>query len=163
VNRVIQLGEQIARALAAAHSAGLIHSDIKPANILVRKDGYVKIVDFGLAGRVAADPVTTSSEFVAGTPRYMSPEQARGESISPASDIFSFGLVLYELVTGQHSFSGDSPFQAVQAMLMHEPSAASSFNPLIPARLDSLVRAMLHKEPAARPLAEEVERDSAQV
>jgi Tol biopolymer transport system component len=157
-DRVIQLGDQIARALAAAHNTGLIHRDIKPENILLRKDGYVKVVDFGLAGRITGGPAATNSGFLAGTPRYMSPEQARGESISPASDIFSFGLVLYELATGQHAFPSDSPFEALRAILTTEPSAASSINPSVPLRLDLLIRAMLAKDPTARPSVDNVKR-----
>ena len=104
--RLMQIGRQVALALAAAHEAGLIHGDIKPENILIRKDGYVKIVDFGLARRVASHPAGNGG--LAGTLRYMSPEQALGKGISPASDVFSLGVVLYENATGQHPFPGGS-------------------------------------------------------
>jgi hypothetical protein len=151
--RVIQIGQQIARALAAAHQAGLIHRDIKPENILVRKDGYVKIVDFGLARRVTSEPAGTG---VAGTLRYMSPEQARGEAILPASDIFSFGLVLYEVATGQHAFPGDSPLDTMDAILTCAPAPPSSHHAAIPAELDRLILRMLAKDAAARPSAGQV-------
>src|SRR5205814_6354747 len=131
-DRVIGLGEQIARALASAHHAGLIHRDIKPENILVRKDGYIKVVDFGLAGRVAAKSIPPGSGPVAGTPRYMSPEQARGDPLSPPSDIFSFGLVLYELLTGRHAFPGDSPMKTLEAILDCRPPHPASHNVAIP-------------------------------
>ncbi len=173
VERVIQIGQQIARALAAAHQAGLIHRDIKPENILVRKDGYVKIVDFGLARRLGSEPAAqmaqprpgmegkdvhpgdTVATGLAGTLRYMSPEQARGEAISPASDIFSFGLVLYEIATGHSAFPGDSPIATMEAILTGVAAPPSSHAP-IPAELDRLILRMLAKEAAARPTAEQV-------
>src|SRR6516225_712004 len=151
LEQVIQLVLQTARALAAAHSHGIIHCDIKPENILVRSDGYVKVLDFGLARQIGRD---STAAGIAGTPRYMSPEQARGELISPASDIFSLGLVLYELVTGKYAYPGHSPF--LQAMPTSEPLAPSSINPRVPANLDSLILAMLASKPDARPSAAEV-------
>ena len=171
--RVIQIGQQIARALAAAHRAGLIHRDIKPENILVRKDGYVKLVDFGLARHITSEPATrlalqrSKSEDtgfrpgdwdvagLAGTLRYMSPEQARGEAISPASDIFSFGLVLYEIATGQHAFPGDSPIDTVEAILNGVAAPPSSHH-AIPAELDRLILRMISKDAAVRPTAEQI-------
>jgi hypothetical protein len=158
LDRVVQLGLQIARALAAAHAHGIVHRDIKPENILVRRDGYVKVLDFGLARRMGSEELTSSAGLSGGTLRYMSPEQARGEPISPASDVFSFGLTLYELATGRHAFPSDSPFGAVRAMLMNEPAAPSAVNQLVPARLNSLILAMIAKDAAARPSAEEVAR-----
>jgi len=109
------------------------------------------VLDFGLARQIGRDATATG---IAGTPRYMSPEQARGELISPASDIFSLGLVLYKLATGRHAFPGDAP--VTQAMLTSEPLSPSSVNPLVPANLDSLILAMLANKPDARPSAEEV-------
>lgn len=156
LDRVISHSLQIARALAAAHAHGIVHRDIKPENILVRQDGYVKVLDFGLARRVESEEITSTPNLSGGTLRYMSPEQARGESTSPASDIFSFGLVLYELATGQHAFPSDSPFGAVCAMLTNEPVAPSSVNPLVPRRLDSLILGMLAKDSGVRPSAEDV-------
>lgn len=157
--QAIRIGQQIARALAAAHQAGLIHRDIKPENILLRKDGYVKIVDFGLARRVAAEPAAVSTSTFArsiGTLRYLSPEQARGESISPASDIFSFGLVLYEIATGEHAFPEDTPIGAVEAIKTRAPATPSTRHPDIPAELDRLILRMLSKDAAARPSAEQI-------
>jgi len=170
----IEIGKQIAQALAAAHQAGLIHRDIKPENILVRKDGYVKLVDFGLARHVASEPAgrlalqrakyegkdshpgDTGAAGLAGTLRYMSPEQARGEAISPASDIFSFGLVLYEIATGQHAFASESPIGTIEAILTHTAAPPSSHNAAIPPELDRLVLRMLAKDAAARPSAEQI-------
>jgi len=151
LEQVVQLVSQTARALAAAHAHGIIHCDIKPENILVRSDGYVKVLDFGLARQIGRDATAAG---IAGTPRYMSPEQARGELISPASDIFSLGLVLYELATGQYAYPGHSPL--LQAMPTSEPLAPSSIDPRVPASLDSLILAMLASKPDARPSAAEV-------
>jgi eukaryotic-like serine/threonine-protein kinase len=159
IAHVIQYGLQVARALAAAHAHNIVHCDIKPENILVRSDGYVKVLDFGLARRIDRESMTTG---LAGTPRYMSPEQLRGESVSPASDIFSFGLVLYELATGQHAFLGKSPVNAAHAAA-NELFAPSTVNPLVPARLDSLILSMLAGNPEARPSAQEVAKNLSEI
>ena len=156
LDRVLSLGLQIARALAAAHAHGIVHRDVKPENILVREDGYVKVLDFGLARRTESEEITSAPIMSGGTLRYMSPEQARGESISPASDVFSFGLVLYELATGRHAFPSDSPVGAVCAMLTNEPLAPSEVNPLVPPRLDLLILGMVARDAPVRPSAEEV-------
>jgi Tol biopolymer transport system component len=157
LDRILHIGRQIAKALAAAHAQGIVHSDIKPENILVRPDGYIKVLDFGLARPVESETWRSSNGAHGGTLRYMSPEQARGEPTSLATDIFSFGLVLYELASGQHAFPSDSPFGAVYAMLTNEP-AASPLQGRVPPPLCSLVLAMLAKNSAARPSAEEVAR-----
>ncbi len=154
LDRLAHIGSQIARALAIAHAHGIVHRDIKPENILVRNDGYVKLLDFGLARQTGAETLSPGGGFAGGTLRYMSPEQARCETISSASDIFSFGLVLYELAAGRPAFPGDSPFAAVSVMLTSEPAAPSSMNRAIPARWNSLILAMLAKDPATRPTAE---------
>jgi Tol biopolymer transport system component len=151
LEQVVQLTLQAAKALAAAHAHGIIHCDVKPENILVRSDGYVKVLDFGLARQIGRDATAAG---IVGTPRYMSPEQARAEVISPATDIYSLGLVLYELVTGQHAFPGHSPF--LQAVPNSRPVVPSSINPRVPANLDSLILAMLASKPEGRPSAAEV-------
>src|SRR5215470_12047405 len=151
LEQVVQLVLQTAKALAAAHAHGIIHCDIKPENILVRSDGYVKVLDFGVARQIGRD---TAAARISGTPRYMSPEQARAELISPATDVYSLGLVLYELVTGQHAFPGHSPF--LRATPTSEPLVPSSINPRVPANLDSLILAMLASKPEGRPSAAEV-------
>jgi eukaryotic-like serine/threonine-protein kinase len=157
LDRIFHIGRQIAQALVAAHAHGIVHSDIKPENILVRPDGYIKVVDFGLARPVASETPRPSDSLHGGTLRYMSPEQARGEASSLATDIFSFGLILYELATGQHAFPSDSPFGAVYAMLTNEP-AASPLDLCVPLPLRLLIFAMLAKDAAARPSAQEVAR-----
>jgi eukaryotic-like serine/threonine-protein kinase len=157
LERILSICRQIAEALTAAHAHGIVHSDIKPENIFVRPDGYVKVLDFGLAHPVEGETRRSSDEMQGGTLRYMSPEQARGEPTTPATDIFSFGLVLYELATGKHAFPSDSPFGAVYAVLTNEP-ATEPLRDCVPAHLSSLILSMLAKEPAARPSADEVAR-----
>jgi Tol biopolymer transport system component len=155
-DRVVDLGRQTAQALATAHAHNIIHGDVKPENILVRPDGYLKVLDFGLARHVAADDQISAYGLTAGTLRYMSPEQVRGDPLTSASDIFSFGLVLYELLTGCHAFESQSPLEVAQAILTKEPRPPSSVQPSTPAPLDSLIQEMLAKDPAARPSAEAV-------
>jgi Tol biopolymer transport system component len=156
VDQVLHMGEQIARALAAAHARGLVHCDIKPENLMVRQDGFVKVMDFGLARDVAS--ITASSILAAGTLRYMSPEQSRGEAPSPASDVFSLGIVLYELAVGTHPFERASIFETLQALNHSEPPALSSLNAFVPAQLDALILRMLAKDSSQRPTAAEAAR-----
>jgi serine/threonine protein kinase len=156
VAEVAAWGQRIAEALAASHAAGIIHRDIKPENLMLRRDGYVKILDFGLA----VDPARGSGDLPAGTLRYMSPEQSRGAPLSPASDIFSLGIVLYELATGAHPFArpsgNDSTMVVAEAISAAAPAAPSTRIPMLGGRFDSLILQMLARDPAARPAAAEV-------
>ncbi|HXE79263.1 MAG TPA: protein kinase [Vicinamibacterales bacterium] len=153
---------QVAQALAVAHKAGIVHRDIKPENVMVRADGYVKLLDFGLARVISGRPdenVTkehTATGVLVGTMRYMSPEQATGEHVSSASDIFSLGLVFYELASGQHPFARDPGAAVLRAIISERAIAPSKLNPEIPAALDSLILQMLHGDPRLRPEAREV-------
>jgi tetratricopeptide (TPR) repeat protein len=156
-----QLGSQVAKALAAAHGAGIVHRDVKPENIMVRADGYVKVVDFGLARETAAigasggavsDPGT-----IVGTVRYMSPEQARGESVDSATDVFSLGIVFYELASGRHPFEADTHIGILHGIQTHAPLPPSRVNPEVSPALDGLILKMLEKDPRLRPGAVEVE------
>jgi len=159
-----QLGRQIAQALAAAHAAGIVHRDIKPENIMVRDDGYVKVLDFGLARLTPSSLVppdaeslsNTNSGGLLGTARYMSPEQARGEDVSGSADIFSLGIVFYELATGQHPFPADSQLGALHAVISQTPLSPSHLNPEIWAPFEALILQMLEKEARLRPTATQV-------
>lgn len=155
------LGGQIAKALAVAHSAGIVHRDIKPANIMIRKDGYLKVLDFGLARLLQGDSASlddTNPGRVIGTVAYMSPEQARGENPGAPSDVFSLGIIFYEIATGKHPFQESSPMATLQAIHSREPVRPSSLNPQVRSEISNLIMAMLDKDASRRPTATEVER-----
>ena len=152
--RLIQYGEQVAAALAAAHKKGIVHRDMKPENVMVDDDGFVKVVDFGVARPMSLDASTTLHN--AGTITYLSPEQANGHRVTSTSDIFSLGTVLYELATGVHPFRGQTPLKTVHAIVEFEPAPPSSLNSQIPRSLDRLILEMLRKPAELRPAADEV-------
>ncbi|MCI0461198.1 MAG: serine/threonine-protein kinase, partial [Gemmataceae bacterium] len=163
VEEVARLMGQAAQALAAAHAAGVVHRDIKPENIMVRADGYVKVLDFGLARRLPtlarSDPGggrDTDPGTLLGTVAFMSPEQARGEPVESASDIFALGIVLYQLATGQHPFEADSATGIMHAIASHQAVPPARLNPNISAPLEGLIEAMLRKDALLRPTAAEV-------
>ena len=160
-----KLGCQMAKALHAAHNAGITHRDIKPENIMVRDDGYVKVLDFGLArltppamDKEAATLHHTQPGVVVGSAYYMSPEQARGENVGSASDIFSLGLVFYEMATGHHPFVTDSLLGTLNAIVGQAAVPPSRLNPEIDLSTELLIQQMLQKEERLRPNAAEVDR-----
>jgi serine/threonine protein kinase len=153
---VLDYSIQIAEALAVAHEAGIVHRDIKPENIMVRSDGYIKVVDFGLAKLTEQAPasedsatvamaVNTTAGTVMGTVQYMSPEQARGLPVDARTDVFSFGIVRYEMVTGQAPFRGETPSHQIVAILEKEPQPLSQLAPDIPSELDRIIGKALAK------------------
>lgn len=160
VRQLSKIGRQIAEALAAAHAAGVVHRDLKPENVMLGPDGRVKVLDFGLArwfhSGEGQKAWTSVSGAFAGTWRYMSPEQCKGEVLSGATDVFSFGLILYELATGRHPFDAKSPFETLQAITGAEPQPPSKLNPALPEHFNAVILAMLAKDPAKRPSAESV-------
>ena len=156
--RVVEIGRQIANGLAAAHTAGIVHRDVKPANIMLRRDGHVKIVDFGLASRVrsTAEGSTLTLDLAAergviqGTIGYMSPEQVRGETADARSDLFSVGAVLYEMLSGQRAFHGKTSADTIGSILREDPPELTVAGRDIPQLLERIVRHLLEKDVALR-------------
>lgn len=155
--------EQATRALAAAHAAGILHRDLKPENIILRTDGVLKMLDFGLArldGPVRLEPDSTGSSgtisgTLSGTLLYMPPEILRGETATSASDVFSLGALLYELWTARHPFAGETPLDVFEAIECREVPLASAVRDGIPPAIDELLLRMLDRDPARRPSAAE--------
>src|SRR3954454_8731162 len=144
-----RVSSQVARAIAAAHDRGLVHRDVKPGNILVTRDGRVKVTDFGIA-RALAESALTLPGTTLGSVHYFSPEQARGESATPASDIYSLGIVLYELLTGKRPWEGDSAAAIATARLTGSVPNPSSVRSGIPPALDAIDQRALAQQPQDR-------------
>ena len=144
-----RVSAEVAKALQAAHVRGIVHRDVKPSNILVGRDGRVKVADFGIA-RALDDSQLTLPGVTMGSVHYFSPEQARGEPATQASDIYSLGIVLYESLTGQRPFSGDGAAAVALARLTTTPPRPSAIRPGVPAALDQVVQRAMALDPAAR-------------
>jgi serine/threonine protein kinase/Tfp pilus assembly protein PilF len=161
LSEILAVAEPVADALRAAHEKGIAHRDLKPSNIMVGKDGRVRVLDFGLArlstsassddaSRAPTVSPLTGEGTIVGTVPYMSPEQLRGEPADPRSDIFAFGVVVYELATGTHPFPARTAAELVSAILRDEPAPASAKNAAMPASLDALLARCLAKRPEER-------------
>jgi serine/threonine-protein kinase len=150
LEEVLRIGVQAAEGLAAAHEQGLVHRDVKPANILLEDGtGRVLLTDFGLA-RAADDASLTQSGIIAGTPQYMAPEQARGEAVDHRADLFSLGSTLYVMYTGRHPFGADAPLAVVRRVCDERPPAIRSLVPTVPPWLAAIIERLHAKSPEAR-------------
>jgi len=160
IREILDIAVQVGSALEEAHAAGIIHRDIKPDNVMVRRNGYVKVLDFGLAkltesstDRTPSDGeastrvmVQTDAGVVMGTSHYMSPEQARGKPVDARSDIWSLGVVIYEMVAGKPPFEGETSTDVIVAITQKEPLPLLRFAPNLPAELDWIVTKALRKD-----------------
>ena len=149
IPEAVHIAEQVAEGLGYAHEHGVVHRDIKPSNIMLLPYEQVKIMDFGIA-RMRASDHKTSTGLVLGTPKYMSPEQVSGSPVDHRSDIFSLGVVLYEMLTHSKLFEGEDTPQIFHAVANFQPPAPSRVNPEVPAMLDFVVERALKKDPAVR-------------
>jgi serine/threonine protein kinase len=155
---ILEFAIQTAGAMAAAHTAGIVHRDIKPENIMVRRDGYIKVLDFGLAKLTQPEGSTTDTEAptkalvdtgagtVVGTANYMSPEQAKGKRVDGRTDIWSLGAVIYEMVTGHVPFEGETPTEVIGLILNKEPLPLARYDRAAPAELERIVAKALTKD-----------------
>jgi eukaryotic-like serine/threonine-protein kinase len=166
ISEALRIAIEIARGLERAHGSGVIHRDLKPDNVMVESDGRVKILDFGLAklreetvapaspeishAKTRARDLTQAGSLV-GTAAYMSPEQARGQAVDPRSDLFSLGVLLYELTTRRNPFRGPTAIDTLSAILKESPPRASDLNPDVPVALERVLEHLLAKEPEGRP------------
>lgn len=146
--RGLEWAQQICSALAEAHAQGVVHRDLKPQNILIDRQGNVKVTDFGLARSVEADATQTGA--ILGTPAYMAPEQVEGKSVDARTDIYSLGLVLYEMFTGQRAFQADTPVTLAMKQVHEVPPTPRQLEPDLPERIDRAIQKCLEKDPKRR-------------
>lgn len=150
VRRTLDLAIQICAGIGFAHRAGLVHADLKPQNILVTKDDIVKVTDFGIAQALTDTQPMPRQDVVWGSPHYFSPEQARGEKPTPASDVYAIGIVMFEMLTGRLPYTGASQQELAMAHLRDRVPLATEFNPSVPEGLAKIIYKVMSKEPSAR-------------
>jgi serine/threonine-protein kinase len=150
VSRALDLSVQISDGIGYAHRAGLVHCDVKPQNVLVTRDDRIKVADFGIARAVSEASQHIDDDRVWGTPQYFSPEQAAGQPPSPSSDVYSIGVMMFELLSGKLPFTADSQAALALKHMQEPPPHVSDLNPAVPEQLDLIVNKVLAKEPAGR-------------
>lgn len=148
LRKAIQITQQICAGLREAHALAIVHRDLKPENIMLDKAGHVKVMDFGIARSIETGTMTTGS--IIGTPAYMAPEQAEGKAIDQRSDIYSLGLILYEMATGNAAFKGDTPMAVALKQVREQPTPPHEIEPTIPYDFDRIVLKCLEKDPSKR-------------
>ena len=158
VEESLRIAKEIARALREAHSNNLVHCDIKPHNILVTADGRVKVADFGIARAVTSSTMTYNGNIV-GSVHYFSPEQAKGTKITPKSDIYSLGVVLYEMLTGELPFTGETTVSIALKHLQEEPKPIGQYDYTLPPMVEAIVQRTMAKNPSERPNSDELIED----
>jgi len=152
VDRAIIIAHDVALGLGAAHRRGIVHRDVKPQNVLVGRDGSIKLTDFGIASvykDINAERLTTTG-MTLGTVQYYAPEQAQGEIVSPAADVYALGIVIYEMLAGRTPFDGDTPVAVAMQHIQDLPTPPTYYNPEIPVALEEIIMRCLEKEPERR-------------
>src|SRR5256885_11541105 len=152
IDRAVIITHDIALGLGAAHRRQIVHRDVKPQNILVGRDGSIKLTDFGIASAykdINADRLTTTG-MTLGTVQYYAPDQAQGEIVNPAADVYALGIVMYEMLTGRTPFEGDTPVAVAMQHIQDAPLAPSQLNPNIPSALEEVILRCLEKVPEMR-------------
>lgn len=149
VGDAVSIGSQVAEALDHAHRHGLVHRDVKPANVLVQPDGRVKVTDFGIAKATGTDDLTRTGTVI-GTARYLAPEQVNGEPVDARADVYALGLVLYEMLTGRPPFGGDTDVATAVARLTSTPDPIRSIRPEVPRPVEDVVARSLARDPEYR-------------